>query len=124
MPFDPESVRANIRQASTEDLLDRITVYRSGMEPAALPIIEKELRRRGVDVERMESHAAECEPSVLYGADGLALSCSFCHRPAVVRRWSWLHLFWETVPLLPWRFRYCAVHHLAPPRGNRPERSY
>ena len=36
MQFDIQRVRANIRQASTEDLLDRVTVYRAEMEPTAV----------------------------------------------------------------------------------------
>ena len=33
MRFDVERVRQNVQQATTEDLLDRLTVYREGMEP-------------------------------------------------------------------------------------------
>ncbi len=46
MDWDADRVRANARQASTEDLLERVTIYRSGMEPEAVEIIEAELRRR------------------------------------------------------------------------------
>ena len=42
LPFNPERVWQNAREASTEDLLDRVTVYRAGMEPEALEIIEEE----------------------------------------------------------------------------------
>ena len=31
-----DRVQANVRKADLEDLLDRATVYRNGMEPAAL----------------------------------------------------------------------------------------
>jgi hypothetical protein len=30
MQFDPERVLVNVRNATTEDLLDRVTVYRAG----------------------------------------------------------------------------------------------
>ncbi len=35
LEFDAERVTRNVRDATSEDLLDRITVYRDGMEPAA-----------------------------------------------------------------------------------------
>ena len=41
MELDLERVRANAQQASTEDLLDRATVFRDGMEPEALEIIAR-----------------------------------------------------------------------------------
>ena len=34
--LDLERVQANVRKADMEDLLDRATVYRNGMEPDAL----------------------------------------------------------------------------------------
>ena len=46
LEFDPERVARNAQEATSEDLLDRITVYRDGMEAAAVEIIEAELRRR------------------------------------------------------------------------------
>lgn len=52
MDWDADRVRANARQAPTEDLLERVTVYRSGMEPEAVEIIEAELRRRGICARR------------------------------------------------------------------------
>src|SRR5687767_3520228 len=109
MEFDAERVRANARQASTEDLLDRLTVYRKGMEPEALPILERELRSRGVDLDAIEAHAARREEAVLLGADGLAQRCSFCPRPAVAGGWSW-HRLWGRLPLFPRRFHWCAEH--------------
>src|SRR5205085_9528442 len=77
MQFDADKVRANAHRASTEDLLDRVTVYRQGMEPDALPILERELRSRGVSVDQIEAHAARREQEVLLGPDGWALQCSF-----------------------------------------------
>ena len=43
LPFESERVRKNAREATTEDLLNRVTVYRGDMEPEALKIIEAEL---------------------------------------------------------------------------------
>ena len=40
MHFDIQRVAAYIRVADTEELLDRVTVYRNGMEPAALDLME------------------------------------------------------------------------------------
>src|SRR5258708_7816623 len=48
MELNLDRVRENVRQADTEDLLDRATVYRDGMEPEAILLIEAELRARGV----------------------------------------------------------------------------
>ena len=48
MGFDLRRVAEYIRRADTEELLDRVTVYREGMEPAALDLMEGELDRRGV----------------------------------------------------------------------------
>ena len=42
MRFDRQRVESNVRQATTEDLLDRITVFAAGMEGDALEIIEAE----------------------------------------------------------------------------------
>jgi hypothetical protein len=109
MQFDAEKVRANARAASLEDLLDRVTVYRQGMEPAALPILEQELRSRGVSREQIDAHAARREQEVLLGPDGWALPCSFCERPAVTQGWGW-HRLWGLLPVFPRPFRYCAEH--------------
>src|SRR5262245_43017726 len=82
LAFDTESVRAKARQASTEDLLDRVTVYRAGMEPEAVDLIEMELRRRGLRPEVIAEHAAKRSDLVISHSDGTAVSCSFCERPA------------------------------------------
>ena len=42
MRLDLDRVRANVRAAGTEDLMDRSTVWRDGMEPEALDIIEED----------------------------------------------------------------------------------
>ena len=48
MQLDLERIRKNVRETGTEELLDRITAYRPGMEPAAIEVIEAELERRGI----------------------------------------------------------------------------
>src|SRR5262245_37900636 len=89
MEFDDERVRKNVKEATTEDLLDRITVYRAGMEPAALDIIAAELARRGVDDDEIEAHACQRNYYAIPLADGTAAKCSYCHRPAVAEGWAW-----------------------------------
>jgi hypothetical protein len=106
--LDLERVRANVRSADTEDLLDRATVYRAGMEPAALELIEEELRSRGVGAAELADHAARREGAVL-ADEGWAISCSRCRRPAVTLRWGW-HRLWGLVPIFPRRLAFCEQH--------------
>ncbi len=113
MPFDIERVRANVRQASTEDLLDRVTVYRAEMEPESVDLIEAELRQRGVGPDQIEQHARRRHGEVVRRPDGTAAKCSFCHRPAVTVAWGWQRL-WGIVPIFPRLFAYCEEH-----RGRR-----
>ncbi|MCI0640391.1 MAG: hypothetical protein L0Y72_06505 [Gemmataceae bacterium] len=109
MHRNPEKVRENIAKADTEDLLDRVTAFRAGMEPEGLAAIEAELRRRGVSAEEIADHRAECEEECLFGPDGVAYKCSLCRRPAVADRWGW-HRLGNFIPLFPRRFRYCRIH--------------
>src|SRR5690242_14167661 len=109
MKLDLERVRANVRAATTEDLLDRATVYRDGMEPEALEIIEAELLDRGIDREQIAAHARERSLMIIERPDGTAQACSFCHRPAVVQGWGW-HRLWNVVPLFPRFLSYCDQH--------------
>jgi hypothetical protein len=46
--MDPASIRDDTRRTSTENLLDRVTIYRGETESAAIGIIESELRQRGI----------------------------------------------------------------------------
>ncbi|MCI0460554.1 MAG: hypothetical protein L0Z62_26670 [Gemmataceae bacterium] len=108
LPFDVKQVQENARKATTEDLLDRVTAYREGMEPEALDIIEAELRERGVGPEEIEAHTLRGQ-DILRLPDGVAVKCSFCHRPAVVSRWG-VHKLFGLLPVLPRRFYYCAEH--------------
>lgn len=109
MKFDPQQVWLNARKASTEDLLDRLTVHRAGMEPEAIDIIEAELRDRGISRENIQAHARACEEERLKLADGTSPTCRFCRRPAVVQAWGW-HRLWGKVPVFPRPFYYCKVH--------------
>jgi hypothetical protein len=117
LAFDPIRTRDNAREADTEDLLDRITVFRSGMQAAALAIIEAELRARGISRQEIEEHAQRWKGRVIEDADGLAVQCLLCRRPAVaeVRGWyRWLGV----IPLFPRRQYYCDQH--APARVTSP----
>jgi hypothetical protein len=108
--FNAERVRANVREATTEDLLDRATVYREGMEPEALDIIEVELSRRGVTRQDLEARADRSRrPSTRPPGEGPAPRCSFCDRPAVRRGWGW-HRLWGLLPVFPRPLSYCAEH--------------
>jgi hypothetical protein len=109
MQFDGEKVRENARKAETEDLLDRVTVYRAGMEPEALYVIEEELRRRGVTAADIDAHARRREEAGLCDDGGQPARCSFCDRPAVARGWGW-HRLWGSMPLFPRPFWYCETH--------------
>jgi hypothetical protein len=120
LKFDPEAVRRNAREATTEDLLDRVTAYRSGMEPEAVAIIEAELESRGIDREEIERHEADSCGHVILRPEGFAYRCSYCDRPAVVRRWGW-HWVWGLVPVLPRVMNYCARHAPAADEPPQPD---
>ena len=94
-----------IRKADTEELLDRVTVYREGMEPAALDLMEGELDRRGVTRTQIEEHDATRRATAIMLPDGTALRCSFCNRPAVVRGRGWHKLFGR-IAVFPRLFAY------------------
>jgi hypothetical protein len=117
MGFDLRRVAEFIRRADTEELLDRVTVYREGMEPAALDLMEGELDRRGMTRADIADHAAERWQTAIRLPDGTALRCSLCVRPAVMRARGWHRLFGR-VPLFPRLFAYCEAHR---PREKQPE---
>jgi hypothetical protein len=108
-PFNNEKTLRYARHATTEELLDRVTVYREGMEPEALGLFEDELRRRGITREQREEHARQPSRQVLHGRAGLPRRCSSCERPAVAVGWGW-HWLWGRLPLFPRRVAYCAEH--------------
>jgi hypothetical protein len=107
---DRERVERNVHDADTEDLLDRVTAYRRGMEPEAVMIIEDELSRRGYGRADIEDYEARACADVVRRPEGFAYRCSFCDRPAVLRRWG-LHKLWGllTVPF-PRPYSYCRDH--------------
>jgi hypothetical protein len=108
MKLDLNRVRANVSRADTVDLLDRATVYREGMEPEALELIESELASRGFGPAELDRHRAR-QSEVLVDRHGYARKCSFCTAPALVQGWGWFCL-WEKLPIVPWYFRYCRDH--------------
>ena len=63
--FDAERVRINVRQAETQDLLNRLTVFREGMEAEALPIIEAELFDRGVTSAEIQAYHERMDRMVI-----------------------------------------------------------
>lgn len=109
MELDLHKVAAYVRRAQTEELLDRVTVYRDGMEPAALDLMANELARRGLTPEEIDAHDRTRRATAILHDDGTALRCSFCERPAVTRVWAW-HRLWGRVPVFPRRFSYCELH--------------
>lgn len=109
LEFDEQKTWANVRRADTDDLLDRVTVYRAGMEPEAVGIIEAELRRRGLTADQIASHARQYDAEVWRDADGLARQCSFCRKPAVHGSWSW-HWLWGRLPVFPRFLYFCREH--------------
>jgi hypothetical protein len=113
MKLDLERVRANVRQATTEDLLDRATVYRSGMEPEALEIIDAELRARGVAPEGMVAHESLRSVGLVRGPDGLPRVCAKCGRPATWEGCRWGRWIGRLLPLSSLRSAYCDEHRLS-----------
>jgi hypothetical protein len=107
--LDLRKVAAYVRKAETEELLDRVTVYRDGMEPAALDLMANELARRGLTPEEIDAHDRTRRETAILHDDVTALRCSFCERPAVHRAWGW-HRLWGRVPVFPRHLLYCEVH--------------
>lgn len=115
MEFNIKLVAEFIRKADTEDLLDRVTVYREGMEPAALDLMEMELDRRGVTREDIADHDEWRRETAIMLSDGTALRCNFCDRPAVTRGVGWHRLFGR-IPVFPRVLPRCEAHNTG---GNR-----
>ncbi len=103
-----DAVEANVARAETEDLLDRATVYRNGMEPEALHLIDAELRARGIGDADLAAHR-DRRARAVYGSDGLAVKCGKCARPAVARKWGW-HRLWGLLPVFPRPLAFCELH--------------
>lgn len=109
MELNLKRIADYIRKADTEDLLDRVTVYRRGMEPAALDLMEMELDRRGITRDAIADHYLLRSETAIFLPDGTAVRCSFCDRPAVLRAFGWHKLF-SRVPVFPRFFAYCEAH--------------
>jgi hypothetical protein len=138
MEFDLKRVAEYIRAAATEELLDRVTVYRAGMEPAALDLMEGELDCRGVTPAQIAEHDAGRRAAAIMLPDGTAMRCSFCDRPAVQQARGWYRLRLRipmaalligradiplgfSIPIFPRLFAYCAAHRK--PDANPPDES-
>jgi len=109
MELDLQRVRELAREATTEDLLDRVTVYRGGMDPEALTVLEEELRRREVDPTDIRQHAEQHGRDVLWERPGLAAQCAFCRQPAVMVEMRWFRLL-GLIPLFQRPVPCCAAH--------------
>ena len=127
---DADRLQSDITHADLDDLLDRVTVYRAGMEPRAIALIEQELERQAITHQMIRDHDDWCRRNVIYLSDGTAAKCTFCYEPAVQQGWGWYRwsfsLPWLrrvigsrgwaegskrwSVPLFPYRFRYCRRH--------------
>ncbi|MCE9533325.1 MAG: hypothetical protein K8T89_19685 [Planctomycetes bacterium] len=116
LEFNLERVLTNVRNATTDDLLDRATVYRSEMEPEALRIIDKELIDRGVTVEQVQAHL-ESRQEVVARPDGTVVKCSFCWKPAIESGWSWHRLFGK-IPIFPRKLARCGDHAKSAPGSS------
>jgi hypothetical protein len=112
-----KKVAEYIRKASTIELLERFTLLREDMEPAALDLIEHELERRGWNREQINEFERENSAQILKNSEGQVLRCRKCGLVAKSRKWSWYRL-WGKVPLFPYRPAFCAVH--APPSLTMP----
>jgi hypothetical protein len=117
LEFDPQRCIRNVRDATTEDLMDRVTVYRNDLELEAIPIIEEELRDRGVSDEDITFYADS--KTVLIAPEGYTIKCSFCYRPAIEMAWGW-HKIFQFIPVFPRRYRWCQSH-LPPVRKKNRE---
>jgi hypothetical protein len=109
LDFNLERVQHNATESTTEDLLDRITAYRAGMEPEAVEIIERELQDRGLSQEDIRLHAEARIRQGVQMQEESSPMCSFCRRPSVSVRIGW-HRLWGLVPIFPRRYQYCSTH--------------
>ncbi len=109
--LDLKKVAEFAKAAETEDLLDRVTVYRDQMEPAAIEVLEAELVERGFTDDTILAHAAERNASAIVDSDGATVRCSFCDRPAVEKGWGW-HRLWGKFNVIPRIVARCEVHRI------------
>ncbi|MBX3397539.1 MAG: hypothetical protein KF873_02255 [Gemmataceae bacterium] len=98
---NPDAFEAWLQRAENDELLDRVTVLRDELEPAARSRIEVELARRGLSAAEVASHGAAREAECLRRADGSVRRCWRCAAPATscARRWWRLYGILPIVPL-------------------------
>ena len=109
MEWNEQKLLANIRAASNEDLLDRVTAYRAGMETEAINLIERELHRRGILAAQIQDRQETCQRECVFDGNGVAKMCSFCRKPAVGEAWRW-HKLLGKLPVFPRWMCYCEDH--------------
>jgi hypothetical protein len=108
MDAEFHKVLLNIRSAATDDLLNRVTVERAGMQPDAIVWMEEELRSRGITPAQVFEYERQFE-GCLRNEDGSWVICDFCRRPAALRCWGWYRL-WRRLPIFPRVVCYCREH--------------
>ena len=123
MRFDIRRVAEYVHSADSEELLDRVTVYRDGMEPAALDLMEGELDRRGVTRAAIAEFEAMRRETALTRTDGTIIRCLLCDRPATGRGRGWITIMGGRVPIFPWRFPYCDTHSRKEPQTEPTDES-
>ena len=109
MQLDLEKVRIYAKNADNRALLDRVTVFKQGMETAAIEIIKKELLQRGISQSDINQHENTYKDLVILGPEGLPRLCKKCALPAISREWGWLKVF-GILPILPWQNLFCEDH--------------
>lgn len=114
MWFDLARVAENIRKSETEDLLNRATIYRADMEPAALDLIEQELAQRGLGRDQVREYAERIGAETIVSDKGYVERCRFCDRPAVAVGWGWYRIL-RTIPVVPRRLYFCRIHQPGQP---------
>jgi hypothetical protein len=102
-------VEAYAGTATTEELLDRITIFRADHDPEALLRYDRELRHRGIGHAEIERHGETRAESAIVRKDGSVARCEFCERPAEVSAWKW-HRLWGKVPMFPRPMALCERH--------------
>ncbi len=124
MRFDRDKTLRNAGRAETAELLDRVTVFRDGMEPEALDIFMAELARRGIGPDEIHAHDRALKHRVVQRTEGSVApvaqvaQCSFCLRAATETSLDW-HRLWGLLPLFKRRFYYCDRHAAERRRPDR-----
>lgn len=109
--MDLARIREDALGTSTENLLDRVTVYRDETEAAAVELFETELDERGVTKAEIEAHAAMRESDgFLRHEDGSIVRCNYCPRPATEHKWKWHRLWGWFLPMIR-RFTHLCKEH-------------